>query len=358
LLGKSGLGWAGVLAIAAVVWGAHPAEAAPTTVCTIADPRLDELSGLIATPDGLVAMNDGKPGTEVLRLYVLNSACKVVRVITDRSFDPFDPEDLGRTSDGVLWVADVGDNNRTRSAPAINRIPPGAARGTKYQLRYPDGAHDAEALLMQRDGTAVIVTKEVSGVARVFVTTRPLAGPAATVPLRDAGSVTIPMTDTPGGPISGGLSSVLVTGGAVAPDGRKVVIRTYTDAYEWDVKDGDIAAALVGGTPRRAPLPGEPQGEAISFTADGAAYVTASEGRAQPLHRWARASTPVDPPSRSGSSSPSGSPSGEADGAPPASGGIDWSLVGLGALAAVGLAAVGLAAVVGGRALWRRVRRR
>ncbi len=282
------------------------AVAAPTagaTACVVRDPRVDEASGLVATPTGFVALNDGKPGTSVLRLYVLNQRCQVTRVITDQGFDPLDPEDLARTADGTLWVADTGDNDRERQTVAIDRIPPGTSRGTTYRLTYPDGAHDAEALLVQPDGTAVIVTKELSGNAGVFVSTRPLTGPGATLPLRAAGSVRIAGTDSAGGPDIGGFAALLVTGGAVSADGRRLALRTYTDAYEWTVPAGDYAAALTDSEPRRTPLPGEPQGEAISFSSDGANFVTLSEGAGQPIRRW----TPSVEPRRA---SPSASASG------------------------------------------------
>jgi hypothetical protein len=70
---------------------------------------------------------------------------------------------------------------------------------------------------------------------------------------------------------------MFVTGGATAPDGSRVVLRTYTDAFEWDVKDGDVVAALTTGTPRVTPLSDDPFGEAISYTPDGKLFVTVSE---------------------------------------------------------------------------------
>jgi hypothetical protein len=280
---------------------AHAAPLAAGTACVVTDPRLDEASGLVSTPTGYVAINDGKPGTSVLRLYVLDRGCRITRVITDQGFDPLDPEDLARTADGTLWVADTGDNDRERQTIAIDRIPPGTSRGTTYRLNYPDGAHDAEALLVQPDGTAIVVTKQLSGVAGVYASTRPLTGPGATVPLRAAGSVSLSPTDTQGGPDSGGFGTILVTGAAVSADGRRLALRTYTDAYEWSVSGTDYAAALTGSDPRRTPLPGEPQGEAISFASDGASFVTMSEGTRQPIRRWARVEESKAPPSAAAS---------------------------------------------------------
>ncbi|MGH3615289.1 MAG: hypothetical protein ACRDRK_22375, partial [Pseudonocardia sp.] len=90
------------------------------------------------------------------------------------------------------------------------------------------------------------------------------------------GEVTLPVSDTPGGPI-GGLGSRLVTGAATSADGRVVALRSYTDAWLYPVVGDDILAALAG-PPVRVPLPDEPQGEAIAFEPDGT-LLSGSEGR-------------------------------------------------------------------------------
>jgi hypothetical protein len=74
----------------------------------------------------------------------------------------------------------------------------------------------------------------------------------------------------------GRAGQLLVTGGAVAADGRHLALRTYTDAYVWPLTGSDVVAALAT-PPVRAALPESPQGEAISFTADSASLVVASE---------------------------------------------------------------------------------
>jgi hypothetical protein len=69
---------------------------------------------------------------------------------------------------------------------------------------------------------------------------------------------------------------LLVTGGAVSPDGLHVVLRSYNEAWEWDAADGDLAAALTG-LPRKVDLPDTKQGEAITYTSDGQALLAAGE---------------------------------------------------------------------------------
>ncbi|QFZ24103.1 hypothetical protein EKG83_08350 [Saccharothrix syringae] len=250
--------------------GAAVAAPAPADLCAVTDERLAELSGLAAGGDELFAVNDSDDGRLVVQ--VMDRGCAVTRTITT-PVNPFDVEDLALAPDGTLWVADTGDNGKTRETVALHAVSPdGTTR--LYRLTYPDGKHDAEALLLDGAGIPHIVTKETIGSALVY---RPVSGLAenAPTPLEQVGQVRIGSTDTPGGPLANRVVSRLVTGGATSPDGRVVALRTYTDAYLFPVPDGDLAKALEG-DPVRVPLPDEPQGEAIAFTPDGA-LLSASE---------------------------------------------------------------------------------
>ncbi|RBY85231.1 hypothetical protein DQ240_13240 [Blastococcus sp. TF02A-26] len=244
---------------------------APSVQCEITDPTLTELSGLVVGADGaMLAINDG--GDEVA-VYALDPACRTTTVHR-APVDPYDPEDMAVGSDGTVWLADTGDNNAARATVALIALRPDGATSV-YRLAYPDGPRDAEALLLAPDGTPYVVTKEVLGSSDVY---RPVSAleEAATVGLVEVGSVDLTLTGTPGGPV-GRAGQLLVTGGAVAADGHALALRTYTDAYVWPLVGSDVPAALAG-TPVRIPLPESPQGEAISFSADGSALVVASEG--------------------------------------------------------------------------------
>ncbi|MDQ2782764.1 MAG: hypothetical protein M3Y26_09575, partial [Actinomycetota bacterium] len=110
--------------------------------------------------------------------------------------------------------------------------------------------------------------KELSGTAGVYTPGRAastLAAPGPT-PMSKVGELRLSPTTTPGGPVPV-IGSIVVTGGAVSPDGTHVAVRTYTDAYVFSAPDGDAVVALTR-TPVRVPLPDEPQGEAIAFTAE------------------------------------------------------------------------------------------
>ena len=252
--------------------------------CTIDDPRIAESSGLAAAGDRLYTLNDGGSRLQVFELAVpaggRGGACRVVRTIT-AAIDPYDVEDLARSADGTLWLADLGDNDHRRRTVAIELLT-GAGTARLFRFTYPDGPHDAEALLLDRTGRPFIVTKEPLGNSGVYA---PAATPATgrPTPLRKVATLQFTPTGTPGGPV-GVVGQLLVTGGAVSPDGTRVVLRTYTDAYLWRADDGDVARALASGTPVRFPLPPTRQGEAVAFTPDGRSLLTSTEGRPAAVH--------------------------------------------------------------------------
>jgi hypothetical protein len=212
----------------------------------------------------LRAMADGGRRVDLHALDLGGDECAVTGT-RSTAVDPFDAEDLARGPDGALWVADTGDNQRQRETVAVIVVP---ARGEArlHRLTYPDGPHDAEALLVDARGVPFVVTKEAGRPAGVYRPQAPLSGPGPT-PLVLVGQVALPASDTPGGPL-GDLGSRVVTGAATSADGRVVALRSYTDAWLYEVPDGDVVAALAG-APVQVPLPDEPQGEAIAFLPDG-----------------------------------------------------------------------------------------
>jgi hypothetical protein len=264
--------------------------ASPQPVCRIVDDRLDEVSGLAATGSGYVVVNDGSDDPDHRRVFFLDKRCAVVRTVAYPS-RPRDTEDLATAADGTVWVGDIGDNGESRTTIAYWKLAPGAKKPQLYRLAYPDGAHDAEALLLPPGGTPLVVTKSIAGAA-VYEPAGPLRA-GQTTPLRRVGGVRVPLTGT-SNPF-GLPGRLVITGGAVSPDGRHVTLRTYADAFEFDAPGGDVVRAVTAGTPRTTPLPNEPQGESVAYTPDGSALLTVSEGGG-PVLRYPLGRSPAAPP--------------------------------------------------------------
>lgn len=246
----------------------------PEVRCALDDPRLDEVSGLAVDGDRWYAVNDG--GTR-LEVYVLDQQCRVREVIENPT-EPYDVEDMSLGQDGTLWLSDTGDNWRGRDTAALHAVEPDG-QSTLYRLTYPDGPHDVETLLLDESDTPYLLTKNVLGESGVYRPSESLSSPGPT-PLEKVDTVSVTMTDTPGGPV-GALGSLLVTGGAATPDRTVFAIRTYTDVYLYPAPEGDVPTALQR-EPVRVPLPDERQGEAIAFT-DEETLLSASEGVGTPI---------------------------------------------------------------------------
>ena len=228
-------------------------------VLSFQDPAIVESSGLVALGDGLfVTTNDsGDSG----RVFVVDDDGETVGV-THWSATPDDVEALAPADSGEVWVGDIGDNPGDRASISVSRVPVGPGdrdvEVPSYPLVYPDGPRDAEALLAHPvTGRLYVVSKVVFG-GTVYEAPERL-DPGSPNRLRA-------MADVSG----------LVTDGAFFPDGRHLVLRTYTKALVYTFPD----LALVG----EVDLPGQRQGEGVAVL-DAESLYLSSEGVNAPLLR-------------------------------------------------------------------------
>ncbi|HVL93711.1 MAG TPA: hypothetical protein VM264_10250 [Acidimicrobiales bacterium] len=263
----------------------------PAVLGHLHDPAIGESSGLVAgraNPGLLWTHNDSGDGPFAYCLQATGASCGTWRVTGAEARD-WEDAAAGPGPDparSYLYFGDIGDNDLERAEVVVYRVPepavppeaaaPGrdAARATEpaevFRLRYPDGAHDAEALLVHpTTGDLFVVAKEASTTPAVY---------RAAAPLRPGEARE--MTRVPGLRLPGFTARLeLVTGGDISPDGRRVVLSTYAAGYELELPAGDAAfddiwrrpATSIALAPRR-------QGEAIAYRLDGAAVLATSEG--------------------------------------------------------------------------------
>jgi hypothetical protein len=285
-----------IVASGLVMIGAGGASAAPgptasaaaavpgKKVCKVTDPKLDELSGIVATKTGFIVIDDSSTVSDRKRVFYLNNKCAITKSVAYSGNGPRDTEDMILSADGkTVWIADTGDNTKSRDTVGLWSMPVDGTSAPKiHRLAYPSGdKHDSEALLLNGNGTPIIVTKEIGRPAGVYTP----AGALQTnnvdgVPLKKVGEITAPATSTPANELSR-LGRSSIDGGAIAPGGGRVVLRTYTDALEWTVSGGDVLAAIQG-KPIVTPLPNEQFGEAITYGTDGKSFYTVSDMQGEP----------------------------------------------------------------------------
>lgn len=255
----------GVLLVAlGLLASALPAsQAAPTwnVQCTFQDSRFTEISGITRSlnfPGVLYLNNDSSNGPY---LYAVDErTCKTLATLKIRDSRARDFEAIATGPDAkgraAVWLADIGDN--LDSWPYVEILRIREPRVLKSQtlsartmrVRYSDRPHNAEALLASpADSQLWIVTKQLAHGSLYKLPN----------PLLRVNKATLVRTE-------GGL----ITDGAIAPRGDRYVLRTYFDA-----------TVYVGLPPGREQitldLPGQFQGEGVTWTADGKALLIASE---------------------------------------------------------------------------------
>lgn len=243
-------------------------SATPRKLGRAESPALTELSGLARTKNGTFwTHNDSGDSARVFQLSKTGAFVREVALINAQAIDWEDIAIRGNT----LYVADIGDNLAQRDSVAVYRfaIPTGnTAAATTLTLRYPDGAHDAEALLVDpRSGQLAIVTKDFGGASAVYVGKRGTLKQVATLNL--------------------GLGQA-ITAGDVSADGRTVALRSYDRAFVWEKSRKEPFAAAFKRDPCNvdADLLDEGQGESLALSRDGRAFYTIPEGANPVLRRY------------------------------------------------------------------------
>ncbi len=141
------------------------------------------------------------------------------------------------------------------------------------RLRYPDGSHDAESLLVHpRTGNIYIVTKIAFAFPGIYEARAPVqAGQPIT--LTRVGTLEVPS-------LLGGI----ITGGAISPDGRRVAFCDYMQGYEAVLENANSSFDTIWKRPlTQISLGNRKQGEAITYRLDSKALLMTSEGTPMPL---------------------------------------------------------------------------
>ena len=254
----------------------------PRAVGAALSPALTEVSGLIESaihPGMLYAHNDsGDPP----RFFAMTRSGADLGAFAVAGAEAVDWEDMARGPcapggpESCLYFADFGDNREGRDRYALYRVPEplavGAARSREPALAdvfpfiYPDRSHNAEALLLHpATGAITVVTKVHFGASLVFELPMPLE-PGRHVTLVRAGEIAPPH------------GSPRYTGGDVHPQGRGILMRTYTSLFFHPMRDGQTVAQALAGAPCDLPVADESQGEAVAWLRSGSGYITVSEG--------------------------------------------------------------------------------
>ncbi|MHC4741973.1 MAG: hypothetical protein ACYS8Z_08690 [Planctomycetota bacterium] len=187
-----------------------------------------------------------------------------------------------------LYIGDIGDNWDSRSYVTIYRVAEPQVdldQRSAYEiltgvdaidLEYPDGARDAEAMMVDPLTKDIYVLSKQDGSFNVYRAPYPQ-------------STTSTETMEYKGQFWWGDD---VSAADISPQGDMIIVRN-DDAYGtlYMRSEGQTVWEAFSGIQCYVPIRWEENGEAVSFAPDGCGYYTASEGWRQPIYFFAREGT-------------------------------------------------------------------
>jgi hypothetical protein len=259
---------------------ACPTFAAGVSAGTLASDELNEVSGIAGSrtfPGTWWMHNDSG---DAARVFAVSADGASAAEFTFPDVIAVDWEDMALAPDGDAWsllMGDIGDNLSLRPELLLWRVPepdpaqPGpTAAPEAFHLRYPDGPHNAETLMVDPRTGDVYVVSKISDVAtevtQVFRAAAPLVDGAT---MEEVATLEFGGASLPG--------NVLTTGGDISPDGERIVIRTYDSAFVWRRTAHATVGEALATAPCPVPLATESQGEAIAWDPQTGGYATVSE---------------------------------------------------------------------------------
>ncbi|MBC5774636.1 hypothetical protein H8S95_11235 [Pontibacter sp. KCTC 32443] len=234
-------------------------------VITPVTPLLAETSGIAdskVNPGYLWAHEDGGNPAQ---LYLLRHNGELAKTIYLKGTTNRDWEDM-LLSGNELYIADIGDNTKVNQVNTIYKFrEPDASTDTvksytSIKFTYPDGAHDAEAFLVDHASKNIYIITKRDNTSRIYKISFPCNTSA---------------TNT--AELVGSLSYNGVVSAALSDDGREIIIKTYTQLYHYERKGNEPIEQTLQKNYNNLPYTMEPQGEAVTFSVSSNGYFTLSE---------------------------------------------------------------------------------
>lgn len=264
----------------------------PEVIGKISSKEIEESSGLVnsrCNPDILWTHNDSGNSAHI---YALDKTGKKLGTWKVTGAKNDDWEDIAtiknKQGECFLYIGNIGNNVRTRNVFTIYKVKEPkvlqkdisssdknlliSEKAEAINFTYPTVRRDAEALLVHPETLDIyILTKRFSGASGVYR----LSGyePGKTNQLEQVSDFSLPA-----------LPNGLVTGGEISPDGKRIILCDYFNAYEieidMDEKDFD---EIWKDEPSIIELGERKQGEAICYSADAASIFATSEKVDSPI---------------------------------------------------------------------------
>jgi len=256
---------------------------------TVQSSLIIEASGLAASRKNADILWTHNDSGDSARVFAMNTNGNHLGIYNLSGVSATDWEDIaigpGPVNDvDYLYLADIGDNSSSRSSIKIYRVPepavdanqsPSTTTITDFNtitLQYPDGARNAETLMVDPVTKDIYIVTKEDPYSRVY---------RAAYPQSTTQTITLQYKCQ--------LPWSYATGGDISPNGTEIIIKNDDNASLWKrPMDANLWDAFAG-EECTVPLITEPQGEAVCFVKGYACgYITVSEGSYQPINYFQR----------------------------------------------------------------------
>lgn len=237
----------------------------PTPTVAPVDPELTEASGIADSktyPGYLWVHEDSGTPSE---LQLLSHSGSVLKSVVLEGIINRDWEDMTLAGND-LYIADIGDNNQVYPTYSIYKFTEPVPEADivsdieTISFQYPDGSHDAEAILVDPQTKDIFIITKKDNPSRVYKVSFPFNN-------NELNTATLVGTI----PFSGVVST------ALSPDGKELIVKTYTSIRYYEREAGETIGEALQNTYTEIPYEIEPQGEAITFAKDNSGFFTLSE---------------------------------------------------------------------------------
>jgi hypothetical protein len=249
------------------------------SLAEVIDYKLLEISGVVSgrKNKGLIYVHEDSGNSPVV--FMFDKKGKLKGMMRLSGINNRDWEDIAigpGPIDGetYIYVGDIGDNSAVRSSCRIYRfIEPQLTQdqlGKDFvvnisdfdiiDFQYPDGARDAETLMIDQESKDLIIVSKRDPQVRVY---------SLPYPQKVAQMTTATF--------HGFLPLKRMLAGDISADNKEILMKDDGSVYHWNVEDGNPIRTLFKQQPTRVAYIPEEQGEAVGWDENG--YFTISESR-------------------------------------------------------------------------------
>ncbi|MEA5257035.1 hypothetical protein VB264_04505 [Arcicella aquatica] len=253
----------------------------PTDLGLIENKAIDEASGLIASQTNKGYLWTHNDSGDSNRIFLMDKAGKglyefYLQGATNRDWEAISSVTFPEGS--YLYVGEIGDNNAQYDEYAIYKVAePTIAANTpsvntltnvqKITFKYPDGAKDAECMLIDQETKDIYILSKREKNQRLYRIPYPQSF-SQTITAEFVEEVSFSVANNQG---------FYITDGSISADNQEILIKNYLQVFHWRRQTNESIPSALKRAASLLPYTAEPQGEGISFSYDGSSFYTISE---------------------------------------------------------------------------------